>query len=214
MNWLGIGIREKDIELIEKTIERLNSIISVKFVLDQEKNIEEIHIVSDGQRSAKQLSRDVQSILIATYDLNVDYKKISIAELPELALKKDKARLKIEKISYEKHGKKAKVQVVLKKDRQYFETSMEGPNTKRSVQIMLAEATLSAVEKAYGYGQVFVVEDVNSFQLAIDKVAIVIIMCLRDGEEKRFIGSSLIKDDSNDAIVRASLDAVNRYVSK
>ena len=52
---------------MERDIERLDSIMSCKFVVDGDE-VKEIHIVSNGTRPPKQISRDVQSVLIATYE--------------------------------------------------------------------------------------------------------------------------------------------------
>ncbi len=72
---LAIESINKSYEIIEKNLEQIESIISSKFVLGQDGKIIELHIVSNGERNPKQLSRDIQSVLIATYDIAIDYKK-------------------------------------------------------------------------------------------------------------------------------------------
>lgn len=61
-----------NIQLIEKTIEKLDSVISSKIILGEEDDFKEVHIVSNGFRGAKQIVRDIESVLMATYDIQID----------------------------------------------------------------------------------------------------------------------------------------------
>lgn len=207
-------IRGRDLLLIERTIEKIDSIVSNKIILDNNGQIEEIHIVSDGSRNAKQVSRDIQSVLIATYGMNIDYKKISIAAIPEISLGKREARMKLEKVSHEQVGNKALVKVVLSNHMGSFEDCLEGPNTARSVDRMLAQVTLKCIERAYNYNDMFVADDVSTVQLSSDKIVFAIVACLFNGQEKRVTGSCLVRNNYDEAIVKATLDAINRYLAK
>ena len=89
-----------NIEIIENNLEKLDSVISCKIILGENDLIDEIHIVSNGKRNPKQLCRDIQSILIATHKLNIDYKKISIAQITDNTLGKLENRLKIKALSF------------------------------------------------------------------------------------------------------------------
>ena len=50
--------------------------------------------------------------------------------------------------------------------------------------------------------------------ISIDKVVVVIITCIEDNHVKRLCGSSLIETDHKEAVVKATLDAINRYTLK
>ena len=211
---MGVGIVENNFKLIEKSLEKLESIISSRFVLDRGENIEEIHVVSNGRRSAKQLSRDIQSILIATYDIEVDYKKISIAEVKGMDLTKNHNRLKVEGVSYENNGQKAAVTVSLSSGENVYSYSDIGLNTPRNIDRMLVTATLKNIENALEVEDVFILEDIKSVQLSMDKVVLVVVMCITSGEEKRMCGSCIVKNDYRQSVVKATLDAINRCVLK
>lgn len=203
-----------DIELIEKTIEKLDSVISSKIVLSENDDFEEIHIVSNGTRSSKQIVRDIQSILIAKYSIQINYKKISIAEIQDENLKKFHPRLKLVSVAYENNGQKAKVKVALENNKKVFENSSSGLNTGRNIDRMLVDLTLKTVEEAYGYEDIFTLEDMKIVNLSTDKVVIVVITGIKDNNAERFCGSSLIKLDYKEAVVKATLDALNRFTSK
>ncbi|MDR7857603.1 hypothetical protein [Tissierella sp.] len=203
-----------NIEIIEQTIEKLDSVVTCKIILGENEAFNEIHIVSNGGRSAKQLVRDIQSVLIATYNIQIDHKKISIAEIQDDSLKRAESRLKIVSVSHEKNGQRATVKVSLDNHRDIFENSINGINTSRNIDRMLVDITLKTVEDAYGYEDAFILEDIKTVNVSTEQVVIVIIMAVHNGSEQRICGSSLVGSDYKEAVVEASLDAINRYVSK
>lgn len=202
-----------NIDIIEQTIEKLDSVVSCK-IISVDNNFEEIHVVSNGSRTAKQLVRDIQSILIATYNIQIDHKKISVAEIQDDSVKKAGCRLKITSVSHDNNGQKAMVKVALDNHRNIFENSAMGVNTSRNIDRMLVDVTLKTVEDAYGYEETFILEDVKTVNISTDKVVVVLITCINNGFEQKFCGSCLIRADYKEAVVKATLDALNRYVSR
>lgn len=203
----------RDYGMMEKDIERIDSVLSCRFVKENGE-IKEIHIVSNGTRSPKQISRDIQSVLIAAYDVNVDYKKISIAELPGEDLGKREDRLKIDMIAFEDNGKKATVKVSLSDDCQLYGATITGVNTNRNIDRMLVKAVLECVEQAQGSEDRYILDDVKSVNLSSDGVVVVVLVYIIDEVEKYLCGSSLIENDHKKAVVKATLDALNRSISK
>lgn len=203
-----------NIEIIENNLEKLDSVISCKIILGETEVIEEIHIVSNGKRNPKQICRDIQSILIATHKLNVDYKKISIAQILDDSIGKIENRLKIKSLSFDNIGSRASVKVVLTNSIDTYENSLMGINSVRNIERMLVDATLKNVEQALGYEDTFILEDVRTIPVASEKAVVVVVMCIVDEFEQRLCGSCLIKTDYKEAIVKATLDALNRYTTK
>lgn len=203
-----------NIEIIERNLEKVESVVSCKIVLDDNENIEEIHIVSNGFKNAKQISRDILSVLMATYDIQVDYKKISIAQIFDEDLKKSECRLKLKSVSHDNLGTRASVKVCLSNKKDTYENSLSGINTGRHIERMLVDATLKLVEDACEYDETFILEDVRTIPISNEKAVLVVVMALLDGFEQRLCGSCLIRNDYKEAVVKATLDAVNRYISK
>lgn len=201
-------------EIIERNLERIESVVSCKIVLGDKDIIEEIHVVSNTRRSPKQIVRDVQSVLIATYGIQVDHKIISIAEIMDDSLGKSEYRLTLKSISHDNLGTKTTVKVSLSDNKNTYENILSGINTKRNIERMLVEVTLKTVEQICEIGDTFTLEDIKSVHLSTEKVVIVVIMALVDGTEKRFCGSCIVGSDFKEAVVKATLDAVNRYISK
>lgn len=210
---LNVDRLESKLNSIENNLESLDSIISCKFVLDDIKEVRELHIVSNGKRNPKQLSRDVQSILIANHDLNIDYKKISIAEIPNLNIRKASPRLAIDKVAYETKENRIKITVGLKDSTGQYESTIEGANIGNNIDRMIAKATLKTIEKVYKLNDIFILEDLKTLHLSRNDLVIVIIACMLNNEYKTLCGSSLVEEDSKIAIVRSVLNATNRYIS-
>ena len=203
-----------NMELIENNLEKLDSVISCKIILGENDIVDEIHIVSNGKINPKQLSRNIQSILIATHNLNIDYKKISIAQITDKTLGKVENRLKIKGLSFNNEGSKASVKVALKNSADTYETSLMGINSVRNIERMLVDATLKNIEEALGFEDTFILEDVRTIPVSSEKAVVVVVMCMVEDMEQKLCGSCLVKTDYKEAIVKATLDAVNRYTTK
>lgn len=209
---MSLGLIE-EIEVVENTIEKLESIISCKIIQGEDGSFNEVHIVSNKTRSPKQLVRDIQSLLIATYNIQIDHKTISIAEIPEDNIKKEQTRLKIVSVSHDNAGDRATVRVALNKRDEVFENIAEGINASRNIDRMLVDTTLKTVEQACGYQERFVLEDIKKVTFPTVQ-AVIVIIGVYNGIEQRFCGSALIGQDYKQSVVKATLDAINRYLLK
>lgn len=203
----------RDFKLIEKDIEKLESVISCRFVVENNV-VKEIHVVSNGTRSPKQISRDVQSVLIATFDLNIDYKKISIAELPDVGIVKNESRLKIDTISIEDNCTKANIKIGLSDGSNTYESFITGINTGKNIDRMLVQAVLDCIEKFLGTEDRFILDEVKSVNLSSDGIIVVVLVYIIDEQERHLCGSCLIENNRKKAVVKATLDALNRSISK
>lgn len=203
-----------NIKDIEQFIKQIKSIISCKVVVDENENIEEIHILSDVGRSPKQLSRDIQSGLISMFDIDIDHKKISIAQINDKAINEKDFRLKVKSIEYSTSGTKANVKVLLEKEEEIFEGECSGANSTYNSQRMLANATLRAVENFLGIEDNFILEDIKIVQLAGREVVVTAITFIAEYGEQIFAGCSFVNRDKKDAVVKSTLDAINRRVVK
>ena len=95
-----------------------------------------------------------------------------------------------------------------------YETSLMGINSVRNIERMLVDATLKNIEVALGYEDTFILEDVRTIPVSSEKAVVVVVMCMVEDMEQKLCGSCLVKTDYKEAIVKATLDAVNRYTTK
>ena len=129
-------------------------------------------------------------------------------------MENDNFRLRLKSIEYSTTNSKAEVMVTLEKEEECFEAKLSGPNTASNISKMLAKATLCAIEKFCGVSEFLLLEDVSFSAIAGREVAIVAVVIITGSGEQLLSGSAIINKDKKEAVVRATLDAVNRSITK
>ncbi len=197
---------------MEKMINSISGVISSKIIFDQFEQIEEIHVVSYNNRTPKQISRDIQSLFIAQLDHKIDYKKVSVAQVHGEEKTEKNYRFAIGAIGYCLIDNMVEIKVILKKGDESFESTIQGPNSKNNIYRLVVQATLECVHNFLGRRDVFIVEDIEKISLAKQEVITIAITYLSEDKEGLLVGSAVLKKDDYEAIVKATLDAVNRKV--
>lgn len=198
---------------MEQYIQKVQSVIGCKVVLGNEKNIEEIHIVSDLRRSPKQILRDIEAILISEFDMPIDYKKVSIAQIKGDTVKNEQdPRLKLRTIEYTNQGMGIDLTIALEKYGIIYESKLSGIKTTTNIKRLIGTTVLKAVETYCGQESVFVFEDSKSVVLSNVEVVVVSITSVFKGREEILTGTAKVLNDDKEAVARATLDAVNRHV--
>lgn len=197
---------------LESVINSISGISSSKVICDEAGNIEEIHVLADQDRGAKQISRDIQSLLITKYNLKVDYKIISVAQIDSGDKAERKDRFSIGAVGYCLIENYIEVKVVLKKEEKEFESIVRGLNSKNNRFRLIAQATLDCVHRYMGSQDIFIVEDIGKAVLAKNDIINIAITFTSSYGEEMLIGSAILKKDEYEAIVRATLDAINRKI--
>jgi len=200
-------------ETIENYLLKVQSVIGCKVITGDKDQINEIHIVSDLRRSPKQILRDVEAVMISEFDLPIDYKKVSIAQVRSGSIKLDQdPRLKLRLIEYNNNGANVTVKVALEKQDEVYESELVGINTSNNFNRLVGSVVLKAVATYLKVKDVFVFEDVKFIELANVNVVVVSITSVINGREEVFTGTAKVVSDQKEAIARAALDAVNRHV--
>ncbi len=106
---------------IEDFLMKIQSVIGSKVVMNQNGQIEEIHIVSDLRRSPKQILRDVEAVLLSQFNQAIDYKKVSIAQIKGGVIRNEQdPRIKLKSIEYSNMGNTIDVTVTLEKGNEEY----------------------------------------------------------------------------------------------
>ncbi len=197
---------------MEDIINSLPDIISSKVVLDENKNIIELHILSNNNRNPKQISRDVQSALAAKFGISVDHKKISIAQVAFNESPINSFRLIIDSINYSTIGNIAEITVNLKKGDELYEGRATGANSTMNTYRLIASATLDCIHKLLNVSNSFVVEDIERITLAKQDVITIAISFITAYQEELLVGCAIIRKNEKESIVKATLDAINRRI--
>ncbi|MCL4078805.1 hypothetical protein MX659_04220 [Coriobacteriia bacterium Es71-Z0120] len=199
---------------IEEALSQVSEIKAARVVASSEGYIEEIHVLALPTKSPKQLVRDIESTIMATFGIPVDHKKISIAQLGQDAVPKtspyDHPRALIRSVSTETAGLEVKVSVALEIGGELFIGTATGPASQTTRQRLVAQAALNAVEEYLQGSMAFALEDVAIVRLGQQTVAVACIALVTSLGEQPLTGAALVRQSEKDSIVKATLDALNR----
>lgn len=196
---------------VKALICKLPDIINCSVVCDESGNIEEIHVLASAGRNIKQMVRDIQSAINAKFNMAVDYKKISIAQINDNQFKE--ARVKIESVAVKNVENMVEATVVLSYDDKIYEGKSSKVKSKSNRARAVAEATLAAVESYMGISGVLYLEGLESVKVSGREVFVSLVGFSKDNIEESFTGSCVISLDENESVVKAVLAALNRKVN-
>lgn len=227
-----LGLNEQSAEQCRQILAHLPGVFAAGLRFDEQQLVE-IHILASTERNPKQIARDVQSALFAAYGVEVDHRIISIAQLPEDPfLPKELTEVEAQEPRPEfepvqnirllftgidtnlKNGT-YQVKVHLSHEDKSFtgEAKCRDTNIQRSRTI--ATATLDAVH-AFLNKEYFSLLEVKQINIWGVTVVITVIEYQEDDQREPLIliGSAVQHDNASVGIVRSTLDALNRSISK
>src|SRR6476660_351282 len=101
-----------DVAKIEELLSQVRGVMAVRVVLEDQGGIDELHVVGSPGRSAKQMVRDVESLLYVRGGVRLDHRKISLVQIAESAIQPAQVRIRLLVIS-RTTGEQATVTVTL-----------------------------------------------------------------------------------------------------
>ncbi|MFB0921622.1 MAG: hypothetical protein QMB62_12220 [Oscillospiraceae bacterium] len=177
--------------------------------------IEEIHVLADTSRSPKQLVRDIQSLLMAQFQKDVDHRVISIAQIEnELSPTfKQSTRFVIESVTVAKKREQTEVEVNISANGKMFFGKQTSLKDNYDVWRGLVQATLNAIVLADETTNKYTVLDVRFAEIAGERMALICIsQSSLNNVANRFSGTAFSQGDDSLAIVKATLSALNRKI--
>jgi hypothetical protein len=203
-----------EIREIEDLIKNLKSVINCRILLNENDIIKEVHIIANESRSAKQVSRDVQSILAIVYGMEIDYKKISIAQVKDTARNDNDRRLRIKSIERTSMQSKYNVKVTLEKDQEIFVGESTGMNNATLCLRLTGEAAVLAIEHFLQEEDIMSLDDIKIVNIANIQTVVVALTVYSEDQSVEFCGSAILNHDSFDCVVRAVMDAINPLIDR
>lgn len=197
---------------MESVIRSLKGIISVRAVSGKDGAVEEIHVLAEGNRSPKQVVRDVESALMAQYGLELDHKIVSVAQTQNgKQFRFGDSRLKFSDVSISLNGTKAEASVRLSRNGDVYTGNAAGHSSSHNQLRLISTATLRALECCQKTDGMLVLEDLDwSVSLSGRNIVIALVNMITPRGEDYLTGSAIVKQDLWKAVVNATLDAVNR----
>jgi len=203
-----------DIREIEDLIKNLKSVINCRILLNENDIIKEVHIVANESRSAKQISRDIQSIIATVYGMELDYKKISIAQVKDSTQNQDDRRLRIKSIERTSMQAKYFVKVTLEKDQDLYIGEGTGMNNATLCLRLTGEAAVKAIEQFLQEANIISLDDIKIINIANIQTVVVALTVYSEDQSVEFCGSAILNHDSFDCVVRAVMDAINPLIER
>lgn len=197
---------------------------------DAPPEIAEIHILSDGERPPKQIVRDVRSALMAAHRVDVDYRKISIVQrrqdppsdgtsnIIELVVGPEVAapppRIRFGGVTVAQNALRCSVQVELALWEREIMGEAEGPVGRLQVPRLIAEATLRGLERLIADDYRLALGHLEIVNLGGDTIVLVCVKFIGGRRQQSLSGSCIVDHDLQQAVVYASLAALNRILGR
>ncbi|NLJ34586.1 MAG: hypothetical protein GX349_08375, partial [Firmicutes bacterium] len=130
---------------LEQSLSELRGVKAARIVVSGGE-IDAVHILAEPDRNPKQVVRDVESILQAKYKLDIDHKKVSVAQMNGVRQHSLSTRPQLISLGLSTTGAQARARVELCFLEEHFTGEALGANTAFNRLRLTAEATLKAVE--------------------------------------------------------------------
>jgi hypothetical protein len=201
--------------------------------------IREVHVLTSSKRPAKQIVRDVQTLLLTRFNHPIDHRVVSVAytdptgrhqqsrgaataerhasadgarpdELRDTAAAVD--RIRFVSANMYVSGSRVQAQVELKWRGTPRMGSASGWSTRDGAYRLIASATIAAIQEYLGDGLALSLEGVEMTRLGRQPVVVVALELLAHRDHKMLVGCCSVGKDRQQATVLATLAAVNRVV--
>jgi len=199
-----------DNEEFEETIAHLDSVEAARVVRKGGK-IVELHVLAAPSKSPKQISRDIQSLAMAKYGVNIDRRVISVVQLAAENIKqRTLKRPALMRIREQTDNARTTLTVTLAWQNGEHVGVATGPDAESARLRLVGEATLQAIESIFADMPPLALDAIGTASVGMRTALIgVIVFAGKQGEEL-VVGSALSTGDHGEAAVKAVLDALNR----
>jgi hypothetical protein len=216
---------------LEDALRQIAGVRAASVVTGPDAQPTEIHVLADRLKPAKQVVRDIQSLAMARYDLDIDHRIVSVvqiddgevsplrlatppaedadADATEAAPTEVAPRPLVEAVVVRTSHSEAEVTVTLSFGGDSFVGAASGSSAVASRPRLVARAALDALGELLGTPadiEHCTVIPVGSRSVA---VSVLQVQVPRSGEQV-LSGSAIVRGDEADAVARSVLDALNR----
>jgi hypothetical protein len=206
-----------DLAEVEAELCRLPDVAAVRIVADSIGRPVEVHVLAHTGKQPKQVVRDVQSVALASFGIELDRRIVSVVQLgPNGASADDEpsgnhsTRARITATQSQSSGLRTTVQVSLAHHGDeavgYAEGSVAGTARAR----LVALATLDALRQLEPGAESLDVDSAQVVRAGSHDVVVVSLVYVDPPLEHHLTGSAMLHNNADDATVRAVLDATNR----
>jgi hypothetical protein len=207
-----------DLTDVEREICRLPDVSIARIVDDPTGRVTEVHVVAYEGKHPKQIVRDVQSVALASFGLELDRRIVSVVQLgghtDGNVAGSDGARLSISGITAESTGLRSLVRVTLSREGEDAIGFAEGSVATTARHRLVAHATIDALRQLEAAAGSIDVDHAEITRVGSHDVAVVTIVFIAPPSEQVVAGAAIVHAQQDaDAVARAVLDATNRRLA-
>jgi hypothetical protein len=200
---------------VEQLIAQVRGVMAVRVVYDAQGQIDELHVVGSPARSAKQMVRDVESILYVRGGVRVDHRKISLVQIAETAIQPPEVRARLLDViqSADEQGPTITVVLVMG-DQRVHGVGRSRPKQHDQPEQLAGYATIHALNQLIGVRGQLHLANMQRQSFGELEVCLSHLSLTTDDAIEVLLGISVVRDDALATAVRAVLDAVNRPLQR
>ena len=208
-----------DMRAVEAELRRLPNVVAARVVADDIGRPIEVHVLAHMGKHPKQIVRDIQSVALASFGLEVDRRIVSVVQLTtngETTTGLEPAatvpRVRAVGIQASTVDLRTSIRVTLEADQQSTGFA-EGAAAASIRPRLVAAATLDALRQLEDAASQLDVVGAEITRVGTQHVALVTLVAVEMPIERHLSGSAIVHQSPDDAIVRAVLDGANRRLS-
>lgn len=200
---------------VEEALTTVPGVVGARLVPGYERPVDELHVLTDLEKSPKQAVRDLQTLLMARFGVSTDHRVISVVQLEEERVHPSPThRVIIDRVGVAHAGHEVHAEVHLRDGEGRLEASSVGPATPLGRRVAIATATLAALAPLLDDEAARIdLEGCDVAEVLGQHVAIALIGFRTGRGQHTVAGSALVRDAEADAVARAVLDALNRTLA-
>jgi hypothetical protein len=208
-----------DLAEVEAELCRLPDVAAVRIVADAIGRPVEVHVLAHTGKQPKQVVRDVQSVALASFGIELDRRIVSVVQLGPNGSSEPNppteanTRARITSTQSHTSGLRTTVQVSLAHGDDEAVGYSEGTVAGSARARLVALAALDALRQLEPGADNLDVDSAQVVRAGTHDVVVVSLVYVDPPLEHNLTGSAMLHTNADDATVRAVLDATNRRLS-
>ena len=182
------GVYELDLTEVEREICRLPDVSISRLVAEPSGRVSEVHVVAHPGKHPKQIARDVQSVALASFGLELDRRIISVVQLggdsidPQILLAHP--RPSVVAITAEANGLRSLVRVTLGRDEEEAVGFAEGSIATTARHRLVASATVDALRQLEPAAECIDIDSAQIVRVDAHDIAVVTVVFVTPPSEQ------------------------------
>lgn len=205
------------VTLCEEMLRNIPDVVSARVITSAGGSVEAIRVLAGAERSSSDVAGDVVAVLKKYFAVDITPDMVAVNHLQEPlesnGLIPLEERPRFLGLNVSTKGNKIEVKVEVASKGSVLSGTAVGPASTRNRRRLVAQALLAALENQSQGDYSFILEDLAVVTLAGKQVVLVGVSLLSPLGENFLTGTAVVNEKEPEAIVKATLDAINRRLS-